>query len=279
MAFLRKITTALLPLVVLTWGAAGAAAHAADRTQLREFLEVTGFDVAITSMQQGAMAGPALAGAAPDEFGSDWTRLAEVMFDPDNMIDRALDMMEAVMPDELVEHGIDFYGSELGKRLVAVENMSHMEESEVKVEGGDALIAMLAADDPGRLKQLSALSLATGSTDSSIRAIIEVQVRYLMAASHAGIIRLRVDETDLRLMLQSQIDPMRAEVEKGAVRSAAWAYRDIPTEDLKAYTEALEDPTMREVYQVLNAVQFELMAECYERLAAALSDLHPQQDI
>ncbi len=36
---------------------------------------------------------------------------------------------------------------------------------------------------------------------------------------------------------------------------------------------------MREVYQVLNAVQFELMAERYERLAAALSDLHPQQDI
>ncbi len=94
---------------------------------------------------------------------------------------------------------------------------------------------MLAADDPDRLKQLSRLSLATGSADTSIRAIIEVQVRYLMAASHAGIIRLRVDETDLRLMLQSQIDPMRAEVEKGgAVRSAAWAYRDISTEDLKA---------------------------------------------
>ncbi len=59
-----------------------------------------------------------------------------MIFDPDSMIDRAIDMMEAVMPDELVDHGIDFYGSDLGQRLVEVENMSHMEESEVKVEGG-----------------------------------------------------------------------------------------------------------------------------------------------
>ncbi|WP_300513963.1 DUF2059 domain-containing protein [Aliiroseovarius sp.] len=272
----RFLQAVFLPVTMLVWT---ATAQAADRAHLREFLEVTGFDVAIASMQQGAMAGPALAGATPDEFGADWTRLAELIFDPDSMIDRAVDMMEAVMPDELIDHGIAFYGSELGQRLVAVENMSHMEDPEVKAEGGDALIAMLSADDPARLEQLRDLSRATGSSDTSIRAIIEVQLRYLVAASRAGIIRLRVDETELRLMLQSQIDPMRTEVEKGAVRSAAWAYRDISTEDLKTYTQALEDPSMRAVYEVLNAVQFELMAERYERLADALSDLHPQQDI
>ena len=276
MSFLRVLLPFVLSLALV--GATKPAA-AADRDALREFLEVTGFDVAIASMQQGAMSGPALAGAAPDEFGANWSRLAEVIFDPDSMIDRALDMMEAVMPDELVAHGIDFYGSELGRRLVEVENTSHMEEDEVKVEGGEAMIALLAAEDPDRLAQMQALSRATGTADNSVRAIIEVQVRYLVAASRAGIIKLRVDETELRLMLQSQADPMRAEVEKGAVRSAAWAYRDISTEDLATYTKVLEDPTMRQVYEVLNAVQFELMAERYERLAAALSELHPQQDI
>lgn len=257
----------------------GAVAQAADRERLREFLEVTGFDVAITSMQQGAMSGPGMVGAAPDEFGADWTRLAEMIFDPDSMIDRSLDMMEAIMPDELVDHGLDFYGSELGQRLVDVENISHMEESDLKEEGGNAVLALLMAEDPARLDQLRALSQATGSTEHAIMALVEVQTRYLVAAARAGIVDLKVDEEELRLLLTSNMEELKREVEKGSVRSAAWAYRDIATEDLATYTEALEDPLMRQVYEVLNAVQFEVMAERYERLAAALADLHPQQDL
>ncbi len=276
MALSRSFLAPLLLAVLLIWG---AASQAADRERLREFLEVTGFDVAIASIQLDAMSGPALAGEVPQAFGADWTRMAEVIFDPDSMIDRAIDMMQTVMPDHLVDHGIDFYGSDLGQRLVAVENASQMEESELTAEGGAALLEMLAESDPARLARLRAFSRATGSADSAIRALIEVQLRYLVAASRAGIIKLRVDETELRLMLQAQTGEMRAQMEQAGLLSAAWTYRDLSTADLERYTEALENEKMRQIYEILNAVQFELMAERYERLAAALADLHPQQDI
>ncbi len=276
MALSRSFLAPLLLAVLLIWG---AASQAADRERLREFLEVTGFDVAIASIQLDAMSGPALAGEVPQAFGADWTRMAEVIFDPDSMIDRAIDMMQTVMPDHLVDHGIDFYGSDLGQRLVAVENASQMEESELTAEGGAALLEMLAESDPARLARLRAFSRATGSADNAIRALIEVQLRYLVAASRAGIIKLRVDETELRLMLQAQTGEMRAQMEQAGLLSAAWTYRDLSTADLERYTEALENEKMRQIYEILNAVQFELMAERYERLAAALADLHPQQDI
>ncbi len=59
----------------------------------------------------------------------------------------------------------------------------------------------------------------------------------------------------------------------------AYAYRDFSDADVRAYREALEDPQMRQVYELLNAIQFEVMAERYEVLAAELAGLTPEQEI
>lgn len=46
-----------------------------------------------------------------------------------------------------------------------------------------------------------------------------------------------------------------------------------------AYAEALEQPDMQKVYELLNAVQYEIMANRFEVLAARMSGLQPGQDI
>jgi len=117
----------------------GVAVHAADETEIRDFLKVTGFDVAIASIQQGAMSGPGLTGEDPEVFGKQWIKLAEEVFEPDAMVDEAVEMIGSVMPDELLEHGAAFYGSPLGQRLVEVENESHMADDTLKYEEGEEL--------------------------------------------------------------------------------------------------------------------------------------------
>lgn len=271
---LRSLFVAAFSLMVLT-----APAAAADRAKLRAFLEITGFDVAIESLQQGAMAGPGMAGSDPSDFGSEWVRLAEKIFSPEEMIDRALDMMAAVMPDDLVDHGADFYASDLGQRLVAVENASHLTPEAEKYGEAERLLAEYQRTGSPRIAWYEAMTVAIGGIDSTVRALIEVQVRYLMAAMAAGSAGIEMSEADLRGLFQAQAPAIREDVRHYSLLSSIYAYRDISDADIAAYVAALEHPKMRQVYEVLNAIQFEVMAERYEELAAALAGLSPQQDI
>ncbi|WP_424943255.1 DUF2059 domain-containing protein [Aliiroseovarius crassostreae] len=270
----------IFSLLVLVWmGATSALAQGAAPEKIRDFLEVTGFDVAIASIQQGAMAGPALTGEAPDQFGREWVRLAEEVFQPDAMVDDAVDMISAVMPEALLDHGIGFYGSDLGQHIVAIENESHMEDDALKQAEGERLVSELMKSNSPRVDVFRAMSSAIGSVDVAIRSIVEIQVRYLMAAAAAGASDLELEEDDLRGMLMAQSDEMRRNIELHGLVSNAYAYRDLNDDELVDYLAALQDPEMKQVYEILNAVQYEIMADRYETLASRLAGLQPQTDL
>jgi len=255
------------------------AAAAAERADYRQFLEVTGFDVAITSMQQGAMAGPGIAGDAPDAFGQQYVVLAERVFDPEVMLARAVEMMSAILPEPLLDHGVAFYGSDLGQRLVAAENESHMTDDDMRYAAGEEIVARLGDSAPERLEDYRLMMEAIGGVDASVRAVIEVQYRYLLAAIAAGSVEIDLSPAELRTLLEDQIPEIRDNVAVFSMLGAAYTYRDFSDADIRAYREALENPSMRQVYEILNAIQFQVMAERYEVLAAELAGLSPQQDI
>ena len=265
--------------LVLVAMLSGAAARAAEREVYRAFLETTGFDVAITSLQQDAMSGPGMSGQEANEFGSQYVKLAEQVFDPELMLNRATDMMAAVMSDELVAHGAAFYASDLGQRLVAVENESHMAPQEDRQSEGEAIVAGLMRDNPGRLEDYQAMMDAIGGVDASVRAIIEVQIRYLLAAMGAGTVDFEFSEDELRALMAEQEPAMRTEIARNSIIGAAYTYRDVSDEDIAAYRTALEDPQMQQVYEALNAIQYQVMAERYEVLAGQIAGLAPQTEL
>lgn len=266
-------------LAVLWTFAALTPARAAEREVYRAFLETTGFDVAITSLQQDAMSGPGMSGQEADDFGSQYVALAEQVFEPELMLERAIDMMAAVMPDELIEHGVAFYASDLGQRLVEVENASHRTEYDVRRAEGEAIVADLAQSNPERIEDFQAMMDSIGGVESSVRAIVEVQIRYLMAAMAAGTVDFEFSEAELRALMAEQEPMMKAEMERGSIIGAAYTYRDVSDEDIRAYRAALEEPMMQQVYEALNAIQYQVMAERYEVLASRLAGLSPQTEL
>lgn len=276
MQIIRTLTGVVTLGLALTWA---TLASAADRDTLRHFLEVTGFDVAITSMQQSAMNSPGITGDAPGEFGTQYTALAERVFDPEFMLNRAIDIMAAGMPEELVQHGIDFYASDLGQRLVEVENRSHVTPDEERYEIGEEVLTGLMENNRERVEDYSAMMEAIGGIEASLRAVTEVQVRYLLAAIGAGTIELDYSEEELRQLVAEQEPEMRRNLAVYSMLGAAFTYRDISDEDVRAYRDALEAPEMRQVYELLNAIQFEVMAERYEALAGELAGLSPEQEL
>lgn len=255
-------------------------AAAADRGKLQDFLEVTGFDVALESIRLSARAAPEMLGLAAEDFGTEWSRLTEEVFATDVMHDMALDILEETLSDDMLTHAAEFYATDLGQRLVVAENASHLsEEDDLKSESGESIIAGLERLDSPRIGYFERMTDASDSAGTAIRAIQEVQVRFLMAAAGAGVIELQLEEPDLRALLATDEDEIRAEIAANALTGAAYTYQAFSDDEVLTYTEALEHPKMRKTYDLMNAVQFEIMANRFEALAIAMQRLQPSQEL
>ena len=72
---------------------------------------------------------------------------------------------------------------------------------------------------------------------------------------------------------------MRTSIKANALANAAFTYQAFSDDEMTTYAAALENPKMQEVYALMNAVQYEIMANRYEAVAARLSGMQPSQDL
>lgn len=283
---MRRMTTALFQPLALAMAIAclalalpGEAARAMDRGKLETFLQVTGFDVALDSIALSAESAPEMLGMNLSDFGESWSSMAAIVFDQKIMHDMALDMLDSTLSEELLTHATDFYASDLGKRLVEVENAAHMADDETKAEDGAALLARYEEENPKRLQILEDLNGAVDSGDNGVRAIQEIQVRFLMAASNAGVLDYVIDEGALRAALREDAAELRASIEAASMATSAHTYQSLSNEDLADYVTALRAPEMQSVYELMNAIQHEVMANRFELLAVRMAALRTGEEL
>ncbi len=280
MHLIRRAVILPIAALFLSLGVLSADAETPDRENLEAFLEVTGFDVALESIALSADAAPQMLGMEADDFGSEWQRLVAEVFQTEMMHEMAVEILEQTLSEELLTHAADFYASDLGQRLVVVENRSHMiEDDGLKSESGAQIIEGLTSIESPRVEILQRLNTASGGEDSSVRSIQEIQIRFLMAAAGAGVIELQMAEPDLREAMRSQEDELRANLRRGALESAAYTYQAFSDAEVIAYADALEHPDMKKVYELMNAVQYEIMANRFEAVADRLRLMQPSQDL
>lgn len=274
---LRLACAGLLLLLSLL---AASATLAADRQRVTTFLNVTGFDVALDSIALSAASAPQMLGLDVGTFGNQWGRLSDDVFDTAVMRRMAEDILVETLDDAALDHAAAFYASDLGQRLVRAENAAHMvADDEVKQEAGSRIIADLVKSGSERLVLFQRMGRAIDAADTGVRAVQQIQFRFLMAATAAGVIDLELDADELRALLDSQADAMRLELQASGLASSAYTYQDFTDEELEQYVTALEQEKMQEVYELLNAVQYEITANRFEELARRLADLTPAQDI
>ncbi|WP_299355728.1 DUF2059 domain-containing protein [uncultured Shimia sp.] len=273
----RKLLAALSVVVLLAMTVTGA--QAAERANVEAFLKTTGFDVAIDSITLAAENAPAMLGLEDGAFGAEWSLVARRVFDSDFMQNRAIGILEATLQDDVLAHAAGFYASDLGARLVEAENFSHFEDDTLKYETGQEIVAGLVAEDSPRLELLKRMNHAIDPNEVGADAVQEIQIRFLLAAAYAGVIELRVDEQGLRAALKEGEADLRREMEASALANAAYTYRDFTDEEVLQYAEALEEPDMQTVYELMNAVHFEVMMNRFEALAAELGQVQPSQEL
>jgi len=255
-------------------------ARAADRTRIESFLQVTGFDVALDAIGQSASAAPTMLGINPGAFGAEWERLSAQVFDAKVMRGLALELLQPTLKDDWLDHAMAFYRSDLGKRLVAAENAAQEnEDNKAEEEAGAKLLDQMRAEGAPRAALLSEMIDVIGGIDASVRALQEIQYRFLTAASAAGVIELRTDSDGLRAMLDQNRDDLAAAIRISSLNKSAYTYRDFTDDEIRQYIDALKAPEMQKVYELLNAVQFEVMANRFEVLAGRMATLGKGEDI
>lgn len=275
----RNRAVQLFAFAVLSFVMLGTSVMAADRASVAAFLKVTGFDVAIDSIALSASSAPDMLGMDASDFGLEWTRLANDVFKPELMQTRATDILEQTLSDDMLAHAATFYASDLGQRLVDAENASHFEEDAVKYAEGEKLVTELMAENRARIDMLKRMNQAIDPNDIGPQAIQEIQVRFILAAAYAGLIELRIDEDGLRAALAETEPELLKSMEESALANSAYTYQNFTDSEILAYTEALEDPEMQLVYELMNAVHFEVMLNRFEVLAVRMADMQPAQDL
>ncbi|WP_171121416.1 MULTISPECIES: DUF2059 domain-containing protein [unclassified Ruegeria] len=266
--------------LVATLATLSLPAGAVDRDRIEAFLTTTGFDVALESIALASASAPQMLGIDPEGFGSDWTRLTEEVFDTEDMHETAVSILEQTLSDDALNHAVEFYASNLGQRLVEAENESHMiEDDDTKQLEGQEIVSSLVQEGSKRVESLKRMNTAIDASGTALRALQEIQVRFLLAASASGVIDLQLSADELRQMMKQNEIGMRQALQLSALAGAAYTYQGFSDDEVIAYAEALEDPLMQEVYELLNAIQYEIMAMKFEVLAVRMADLHPAQDI
>lgn len=255
-------------------------ALAADRERVEAFLEVTGFDVALDSIALSASSAPEMLGVDTGAFGSQWTKLSEDVFDTREMRGQAVEILENTLDDEALDHAAAFYASDLGKRLVRAENASHMvEDDEVKQLAGNRIISGLVKEGSERVAMYQRMGSAIDAAGTGVRALQQIQFRFLMAAAAAGVIELELDADGLRALMKEQESDLRLSLQASSLAASAYTYQEFTDAEVEAYVEALEEAPMQRVYELLNAVQYEITANRFEELAHRMAELTPGQDI
>ncbi|MGH1465438.1 MAG: DUF2059 domain-containing protein [Cognatishimia sp.] len=276
----RHFKSARLACVLGVGLVVGATASlAADRSDVQDFLTVTGFDVAIESIALGAEGAPSMLGLEADAFGKRWKQLSEEVFEPDQMVAQATDMLAEALEQDLLSHAMQFYQSELGMRLVATENLSHMDDPDLKHIAGREIIAQMVQDGDVKIGYFQRMNVAIDPEDLGLRAVQEIQVRFLVAASRAGVIERNLDEEMLWAQIKETEAEVRRSMQAAALTGAAYTYQGFSAEDLEAYVLALEDPKMQQVYELMNAVHFRIMGNGFDALAQRLDALRPSQEL
>ncbi|WP_291726642.1 DUF2059 domain-containing protein [Leisingera sp. F5] len=269
-------------LILLCFAVAGMpqTGLAADRDRVEAFLEVTGFDVALDSIALSASSAPDMLGLDAGAFGSQWTELSEDVFDTAAMRGLALEILESTLDDETLDHAAAFYASDLGQRLVRAENASHkVEDDAVKQLAGNRIVSDLVKAGSTRVAMYQRMGTAIDAAGAGVKALQQIQFRFLMAAAAAGVIKLELDADGLRALMKAQEGELRLSLQASSLAASAYTYQEFSDAEVEAYVMALEEAPMQRVYELLNAVQYEITANRFEELAHRMAELTPGQDI
>lgn len=248
--------------------------------QVLQFLQVTGFHMAIEDLANQAHAAPGVFGLNDPKFGRDWSRGVDIIFDEEALMQQAASLLLGTLDEVAVTYALEFYSSDLGVRLVAAET------TRPKIDTADAMHKIDEVKnlnlDPDHLLRgdlIRKLSATTQSADFHLVSFLSVQNSLLLAAHSGEVAASEFDAEKSLQFLQIDASEMQSRFQSRLVERASDIYRDFTNEELNGYLAALEHPHMQEVYGQMHAMLLQLVSNRLDVLTMELIKWQSSQEI
>lgn len=169
--------------------------------------------------------------------GGQWRAIVQDIYDLERMQQTVRDRLDIELAAENLDPMIDFFESERGRRIVALEVSARRALLDKGVEDASrtALAAMVADDDP-RLELLRDFADAGALVENNVVGAMNSNFAFYTGLADAGAFPGEMSEDEILADIWNQEEAIRVDTEEWLYGYLALAYQPLSDEDLKTYT-------------------------------------------
>ncbi|MFV0367715.1 MAG: DUF2059 domain-containing protein [Hyphomicrobiaceae bacterium] len=238
-------------LTLITTVFASTAIKAREPASMARLAEVSGMDKALEGfaaaiatqgdqiIQQGNAIGD------PAAFLEAWKRAANKSFTGDALKAGFLKRLGGKFSPDEINAVVDFYQSDLGKRLVAAEVAAGTEARQQEMANLAPSLMEGLAKDPTRNQELERIATVTNLSETMTSLALNISRAILIGIATADTSDRRMTLDDIAQVMTQQRPTIAKQMEAMTILSLAYAYKDLAIADLKEYGVFLATPSGR----------------------------------
>lgn len=270
-----QIASAAVLALLLPWAGsahadAGALFDALGMPEIIEVMREEGLDYGET-IRADLLAG---------QGGSGWTETVAGIYDIDSMTRTMREGFESRLDGVALEPLMDFFGSERGQRIVALEvGARHSLLSDEVEEAAKAAAADLPAQDPDRFALLTEFVEANDLVESNVIGALNSNYAFYMGLASGEAFEEDLSEADILADVWSQEEAIRDDTEEWVYSYLNLAYDPLSDDDIAAYTALSLTPEGKALNRALFGAFDDLFVDISRRLGEGAAGILAGQDI
>ena len=216
----------------------------------------------------------------PGRGGPRWEDLVDRIYRVERMRSIMTDEMAARLEPAEIDVLLQFFGSELGRRIVRLEVTAREALLDASVEEASeaALAEMRRADDP-RLEVLRGFVEANELVEMNVVGALNSNWAFYQGLEAGGAFGDALSEQQMLADVWGQEDEIRAETEEWVYSYLAMAYRPLSDDEIAAYTALSETPEGQALNTALFATYDAMFVTISRDLGLAAAQFMAGEDI
>lgn len=166
--------------------------------------------------------------------GPAWQAQVDAIYDPDRMVETVRAQMEEAVTGPALEETIAFYGSDLGTKIIELENTARAAMSDPDVEAtARAKYAELQGSDAARLAQIGTLIESGNMLDRNITSAMNANYHFMRGLADGNAVEM--SEEDILSDVATQQEQIAEDTESWLFGFMLLAYSPLSDAELDSY--------------------------------------------
>lgn len=199
------------------------------------------------------------------EGGTGWQVQVEAIYDPDRMVEQVRTALAAELQTDEVEAVITFFASDLGQRIVTLENSARVAIGETDVEeAARARFTALEGTDDPRLQRLVAFAAAGDMIERNVTSAMNSNYQFMRGLAEGD--ALDMSEQDILADVAGDMEEIREDTTSWLMGFFLLAYHPLDDAELESYIAF----SKTKAGEALNRALFAGFGAAYEDISYAL---------